>query len=213
MEGIAITPNGRTLVGIMQNALIQDANEGGDAANLLRIVTIDIPSGRVTHQYGYLLTKGSGVSEMVALNNHEFLVDERDGHGRADGSNAKNKLLYKIDLNGATDITGLDGTTAAANTVPKTLFVDLVASLEAIGMDPGNIPAKIEGVTFGPDIRQGGKTVHTLWIANDNDFLATVPDANNNPIPNPNQFFVFGFTDSDLGGSAFVPQEVRNSPW
>jgi hypothetical protein len=45
MEGLAITPDGKTLVGIMQNALIQDALEGGDAANLLRIVTIDIASG------------------------------------------------------------------------------------------------------------------------------------------------------------------------
>ena len=45
MEGLAITPDGRTLVGIMQNSLIQDAAEGGDAANLLRIVTIDILSG------------------------------------------------------------------------------------------------------------------------------------------------------------------------
>jgi hypothetical protein len=33
MEGLAITPDGRALVGIMQNALIQDANEG---AKLLR---------------------------------------------------------------------------------------------------------------------------------------------------------------------------------
>ena len=28
MEGLAITPDGKTLVGIMQNALIQDAAEG-----------------------------------------------------------------------------------------------------------------------------------------------------------------------------------------
>jgi len=69
MEGLAITPDGHTLVGIMQNALIQDANEG--ATKLLRIVTIDILSGHVTHQYAYLLTTGSGVSEIVALNNHE----------------------------------------------------------------------------------------------------------------------------------------------
>jgi hypothetical protein len=120
MEGLAITPDGRTLVGILQNALIQDANEGGDAANLLRIVTIDIASGRATHQYGYLLTAGSGVSEILALNNHEFLVDERDGKGRADGSKAKVKELFKIDINGATDITSMDGTAAAANTVKKT---------------------------------------------------------------------------------------------
>jgi hypothetical protein len=36
-----------------------------------------------------------------------------------------------------------------------------------------------------------------------------VPDADGNPIPNPNQFFVFGFTDADLGGSKYVPQQVK----
>ncbi len=208
MEGIAITPDGRTLVGIMQNALIQDALEGGAAANLLRVVTIDIASGRVKHQFAYLLTTGSGVSEIVALNNHEFLVDERDGKGRASQNNAKVKQLFKIDLNGAVDVSDMDGATAALNAVPKTLFLDVVAALTAGGFTAGDIPAKIEGVAFGPDIRQAGKTVHTLWLANDNDFLATTTDANNNTIPNPNQFFVFGFTDADLGGSKFVPQHV-----
>ena len=110
MEGLAITPDGRTLVGIMQNALIQDAAEGGAAKNLLRIVTIDIASGQATHEYAYLLTTGSGVSEITALNQHEFLVDERDGHGRGDGSKAKIKQLFKIDLNGAVDVSNLDGT-------------------------------------------------------------------------------------------------------
>lgn len=210
MEGLAITPDGRTLVGIMQNALIQDAAEGGAAANLLRIVTIDIFSGRVTHQFGYLLTAGSGVSEMVALNDHEFLVDERDGHGRADASKAKIKQLFKIDLDGATDISNMDGTTAATHTVAKTLFADLVKSLTAIGMSASDIPAKIEGVTFGPDIEQNGAKVHTLWIANDNDFLETVADSNGDQVPNPNQFFVFSFTDGDLGGSRFVPQDFSH---
>jgi hypothetical protein len=209
MEGLAITPDGKTLVGIMQNALIQDAKEGGAAANLLRLVTIDIESGRVTHQYGYLLTAGSGVSEIVALNNHEFLVDERDGHGRADASKAKVKQLFKIDLDEATDISKMDGTTAATHTVTKTLFVDLVKSLTAAGISASNIPAKIEGVTFGADMKVDGQNVHTLWIANDNDFLETVADSDGNQIPNPNQFFVFSFTDSDLGGSKFVPQEFH----
>ena len=213
MEGLAITPDGRTLVGIMQNALIQDATEGGAAANLLRIVTIDIASGRVTHQYGYLLTSGSGVSEMVALNDHEFLVDERDGHGRADASKAKVKQLFKIDLEKATDISAMDGTTAATHTVSKTLFFDLVKSLTATGMSASEIPAKIEGVTFGPDIKQNGETVHTLWIGNDNDFLETVADSDGNQIPNPNQFFVFSFTDADLGGSKLVPQVFKEFRW
>jgi hypothetical protein len=213
MEGLAITPDGRTLVGIMQNALIQDTAEGGNAASLLRMVTIDIASGRVMHQYAYLLTSGSGVSEITALNNHEFLVDERDGHGRANGDKAKVKQLFKIDLDGAVDVSKMDGTEAASNAVTKTLFVDLVKSLTAAGMTAGDIPAKIEGVTFGPDVKVGDATLHTLWIANDNDFLETVADSNGNQIPNPNQVFVFSFTDSDLGGSLFVPQQFRESRW
>jgi len=213
MEGLAITPDGRTLVGIMQNALIQDAAEGGAAANLLRMVTIDIWSGRVTHQYAYLLTTGSGVSEICALNNHELIVDERDGHGRGDASNAKVKQLFKIDLDGATDVSGMDGTTAATHAVSKTLFLDVVATLKAAGFTAANIPAKIEGVSFGPDVKSGKTALHTLWIANDNDFLETVPDASGNQIANPNQFFVFGFTDADLGGSKFVPQQFDFFRW
>ena len=213
MEGLAITPDGRTLVGIMQNALIQDANEKGAAAKLLRIVTIDIASGHVTRQYAYSLTTGSGVSEICAINNHEFLVDERDGNGRANGNNAKVKQLFKIDLDGAVDVSAMDGLTAATHAVAKTLFLDIVQVLTANGIAAGNIPAKMEGVAFGPDVRSGKKTIHTLWMANDNDFLQTVPDATGNLIPNPNQFFVFGFTDADLAGSKFVPQEFREFRW
>jgi len=73
----------------------------------------------VTHQYAYLLTTGTGVSELVAINNHEFLVDERDGKGRAAQNNAKVKQLFKIDLASAIDVSGMDGLTAAANAVPK----------------------------------------------------------------------------------------------
>jgi len=214
MEGLAITPNGKTLVGIVQASLIQDAAQKGAAAKLLRILTIDIASGQITGQFAYGLTTGSGVSEILALNNHEFLVDERDGHGRADGSLALVKQLFKIDLAGATDVGQMDGKTAAANEVKKTLFVDLVKSMNAAGISSAEIPAKIEGITFGPDLKGGGETIHTLWVANDNDFSQTVLDPDGNTVANPNQFFVFGFKDSDLGGSAFLPQfqETRELP-
>ena len=232
MEGLAITPDGRTLVGIMQNALIQDAK---GASKLLRIVTIDIASGRVTHQYGYALTAGSGVSEILAINDHEFLVDERDGNGRAAQNAAKVKQLFKIDLAGAFDISGLDlpannpafltPAAALSHVVAKTLFLDVVKTLVNNGFDPTNIPAKIEGISFGPDVTEGqpsvfsgvfkgtfweshrGKTVHTLWVANDNDFSSSVAlttAADSPMIANPNQFFVFAFTDDDLPD--FVPQ-------
>ncbi|HTS26563.1 MAG TPA: esterase-like activity of phytase family protein [Bryobacteraceae bacterium] len=215
MEGIAITPDGSTLAGIMQAALVQDANLKGDAANLLRIVTIDLGSGSVTHQYAYKLTTGSGVSEILALNNHEFLVDERDGRGREGGSildsnDARVKQVFKIDLDGAVDVSGMNGLAAVANAVPKTLFLDIVKVLTANGIDATTgIPSKIEGLTFGPDVTLKGTTLHTLWVANDNDFVLMTADKP--PVPNPNQYFVFGFSDADLGSSKFVPQFAEKS--
>ncbi len=209
MEGLAITPDGRTLVGIMQNALIQDAKLGGAAAKLLRIVTIDIATGH-TQQYAYLLTTGSGVSEILAINNHEFLVDERDGKGLegGDGSTSNKaavKQLFKIDLDGAADISSMDGTTAATHAVSKTLFLDIVAVLTANGFAADHIPSKIEGIAFGPNVRQGASALHTLWVSNDNDFVPATKDTP--PIQNSNQFFVFGFPYADL--PSFVPQQFQ----
>jgi hypothetical protein len=203
MEVLALTPDGRTLVGMLQTATIEDTNAGGAGASLLRMAVIDIASGKTVHEYGYLLTTGSGVSDIVALNDHEFLVDERDGKGLGDGSKAKVKQLFKIDLAHATDITGMDGKTAATVAVPKTLFLDIVKVLGANGIAPEQIPAKIEGLAFGPDVNDKGTKLHTLWVANDNDFLQ---DYGGVAGSNPNQFFVFGFTDVDLAGSVYGPE-------
>jgi hypothetical protein len=201
MEGLAITPDGKTLVGIMQASLIQDAADGGSGKKLLRIVTIDIASG-ATHEYGYLLTDGSGVSDIVAINDHQFLIDERDGSGLGNGDAAVVKELFEIDLTGATDITDLTGKAAAAKAVSKMPFLDLVATLNANGIASTQIPAKIEGLAFGQDVLLNGIVEHTLFVSNDNDFVADVAG--------PNQFFVFAFTDSDLPG--FVQQQLVPEP-
>ena len=47
-----------------------------------------------------------------------------------------------------------------------------------------------------------GVTKHTLYIANDNDFTASVGG-----IDNPNTFYVFAFDRDDLPG--YVPQQIR----
>jgi hypothetical protein len=207
MEGLAITPDGRMLVGIMQANLEQDKKKS------LRIVTIDIKSG-ATHEYAYKLSDGSGVSEIVAVNNHQFLVDERDGTGMADTpdtpSAALVKKLYLIDLAGAQDVTALSGD-LSSQAVAKTPFLDIVGKLNAAQIDSRMIPSKIEGVTFGQDVVIGGVTKHTLYIANDNDFLATIPnplDPASGNVANANQFYVFAFDDADLPG--YVPQRIEN---
>ncbi len=215
MEGLAITPDGRMLVGIMQANLEQDKKKS------LRLVTIDTRTG-ASHEYAYKLTDGSGVSDIVAVNDHQFLVDERDGNGLADtplltdtASAAKVKKLYLIDLDGAQDVTDLSGDLSAyAVSKSATPFLDVVATLTATGINSYLIPSKIEGIAFGQDIVINGVTKHTLFIANDNDFLATIADPLKLPgdpsrgmVANPNQFYVFAFDDSDLPG--YVPQKIR----
>ena len=212
MEGLAITPDGKTLVGVMQEALIQD---GGDSGPYTRLVTVDIKSG-ATHEYVYPLTnigtvskpKYPTVSDLTAINNHQFLVDERDGKGRADQSVAKFKQLSIIDLSGAQDASNVSGAANLAPlAIPKTLFLDIVANLGTHGYATDQVPAKLEGISFGPDVVVAGVTEHTLYVSNDNDFLATTTDDHAVTVDNANQFFVFAFTDADLPG--LVKQPVK----
>ena len=200
MEGLAITPDGKTLVGIMQASLLQDTNK------VVRIVTVDVATG-ATHEYAYQLTTGSGVSEIVAVNDHEFLVDERDGKGLGDNSNAAVKQIFRIDLTGAQEVTGLSGD-LSAKAVSKILSLDLKSELVNAGIAAQNIPAKIEGMTFGEDVVYNNETLHTLWISNDNDFLSTIIDSKH-PIEfaNPSNFYVFGFSDADLKN--YVAQNLK----
>jgi hypothetical protein len=204
MEGLAITPDGQTLVGIMQGPLIQD---GGAT---VRIVTIDIATG-TTHEYAYTLTTGSGVSEIVAVNDHEFLVDERDGNGLGDNSAAAAKTLYKIDLTGAQDVSNLSGSANLAPVaVSKSEFLDVVKALTDHGIDVRHIPAKLEGLAFGQDVVINDVTKHTLYVVNDNDFTATTTVTEEGvaaTVDNPNQIFVFAFDSADLPG--FVPQQIK----
>lgn len=215
MEGLAITPDGKTLVGIMQANLEQDKKKS------LRIVTIDIETG-TTHEYAYKLTNGSGVSEIIAVNDHQFLVDERDGNGMADtpaldeeASPAEVKKLFLIDLDGAVDISEMSGD-LSDYAVDKTLFLDIVSKLNAAGINSLDIPSKIEGLAFGQDVEIDGEIRHTLYIVNDNDFLSMIADPHKLPgdptrgmVANPNVFYVFAFSDDDLPG--YMPQQIKVS--
>lgn len=222
MEGLALTPDGKMLVGLMQANLEQDKKGS------LRIVTIDSQTG-ATHEYAYKLTDGSGCSDILAVNNHQFLVDERDGAGMGDtplltdtASAAGVKKLYLIDLAGAVDVTDVTGPVdksgkidLSSYAVPKVEFLNIVTKLNAIGIDSHLIPSKIEGIAFGQDVWVGNEVRHTLFVANDNDFLGVIanplqlPGAGRGLGFNPNQFYVFAFSDSELPG--YVAQQFRGA--
>ena len=180
MEGLAISPDGTTLFGIMQNALIQDhalTASLGRQSVYTRILKVDLATGD-TQEYVYPLVaanRGQGVSEILAINDEEFLVLERDNLSRLQSppTNPTRKQIWRISLDGATDVS--DITLPATGALPdgvqpvsKDLFIDL--------LDPDyglfdTVPEKLEGLTWGPDLPDGR---HLLYVISDNDLTPTL---------------------------------------
>ena len=182
MEGLAISPDGMTLFGIMQNALLQDNGLNPGTTDRLglnnRILQMDLLTG-VTREYVYVLdaiNRGQGVSEILAINSHEFLVIERDNRSNLQipPQAPTRKSIYKIDIAGATDVSGIASLPAGllpAGVVPvtKTLFINLLDSDFGLAQ---TIAEKIEGLAWGPDLPDGR---HVLYVVSDNDLSPTLP--------------------------------------
>jgi Esterase-like activity of phytase/Bacterial Ig domain len=105
MEGLTITPDGHTLVGIMQSALNTPGLAGSPrSVPLTRIVTINLADRGDVHEYLYPLADPQrtkvAVSEITAVSATTFLVDERDDQPQPSG----NKKIYVADISGATDV-------------------------------------------------------------------------------------------------------------
>jgi hypothetical protein len=126
----------------------------------------------LTREFVYQLDADSnGISEILAINDREFLVLERDGKA---GAEAAFKKLFRIDLTNATDVSAVtlpqkgqpEGVVPAA----KNLFLDLLDP--AYKLAGATFPAKLEGLAFGPDLPDGR---HLLLVVNDNDLSADNP--------------------------------------
>ncbi|MGH8533761.1 MAG: esterase-like activity of phytase family protein [Gammaproteobacteria bacterium] len=206
-EGLAITPDGERLVGVLQDPLVNEPgpNNGRDGRNV-RIVVFDndrwSPSyGTAVAQYAYQLEKQTdvaariiaaggtatatdprqgrniGLSAIVAINQSEFLVLERDNRGigvddPAGTSVVGSKRMYKIDISGATDVTDmtlpLDALPANVIGVSKSpVFIDLAANTV---LPNGKIAEKWEGLAIGPRLKDGARAI---LAGNDNDYSVT----------------------------------------
>lgn len=203
MEGLTLTPDGRTLVGIMQSAM-SHPNGPANKSNLTRIVAVDLQTKAVA-QYLYRQgLEGENVSgqefsnsAIVALSNTSFLVLERDGAFYRDTPDAF-KRVYKIDLRTATNLE----TVAAAGSVAQdaalgltldgqTLEQVIVAGgpddafkagwnvLAAAGIQPASktlVVDMIEKVQYPHDKMEGLWVINrsTLGVMNDDDFALWV---------------------------------------
>ncbi len=180
MEGLTITPDGKTLVGLMQSPMYNPSSAAVSGSTVLRVVTFDLATG-ATKQYAYVMDNATltGCSEIAAITNTTFLAIERDGlYGGNTTSPATFKKVFKFDLAGATDISDAANTAAgklynnltveqlkdqagltAAGVVPvtKTLVLDLLKDISPVYPHD-----KAEGIALIGNDR--------LAISNDDDF-------------------------------------------
>ncbi len=175
-EGLAISPDGKTLYAITQKPLLQDGVIENDKllGQLNRILRIDLASGD-TKEFVYPLESlKTGVSEILCVNERQALVLDRDSGA---GEEALVKRLALIDFDGATDVSEIQSLPSQSEELPSEIrpvakrpFLDLLDP--RFGIAGETTPAKFEGLTFGPDLADGRKT---LLVAVDNDFVKEHP--------------------------------------
>ncbi|MCP9751962.1 esterase-like activity of phytase family protein [Ferruginibacter sp. HRS2-29] len=183
MEGLTITPDGKTLVGIMQFPLYNPSSAAVANSLVIRIVTFEIATG-ATKQFVYMMDNPSlqAVSEITAINNTTFLVLERDGLFATNANRSTVfKKIFKISLTGATDISdpanAANGKLYAGKTVEE--LKDL-ATLTANGITPVSKTVVADLMTDIPtlyphDKAEGLVIINstTLAVSNDDDFGIT----------------------------------------
>jgi hypothetical protein len=199
-EGLAISPDGAYVYAMLQSAML---DEGSDNGVCNRIVKFDTKTGEAVAQYAYQMegsSQGRGISALLAVNDHEFLVLERNNRGIGVGAefSPPNKKVFRLDLNGAADVSDVTFSADAcpAGKVTKTgPFLDLAANtLPALD---NKVPEKWEGLAIGPRLKNGN---YLLLAGTDNDYSVTQNAGGE-------QFDVyFRFTDDDpYASSIFCP--------
>ncbi|MBK8494322.1 MAG: esterase-like activity of phytase family protein [Chitinophagaceae bacterium] len=176
LEGLSFADDYKTLYVSAEEPLYEDGPSAGLTGNkaFIRIFKFDVAGSqgavrkKSTAQYAYQLEpvahaanpqtafKINGVSEILNLGNNKLLVMERSF---STGRLPCTIKLFIADLNGATDI----GSTALKN---NTSFIPAKKTLLLNMDDLGIYTDNLEGITFGPTLPNGNRTL--ICIADNN---------------------------------------------
>jgi hypothetical protein len=170
LEGMTFADNYKTLFVNVEEPLYEDGPraEVTEGNAFIRMYRFDVQTRKNTAQYAYKLSpvayhavpgsafKINGVPEILSLGNNKLLVIERSF---STGRIPCTIKVFITDLNGATDISNMqlnnnNGFVPAAK--------KLLLNMDDLGIYTDNI----EGVTFGPRLPNGHKTL--LFIADNN---------------------------------------------
>ncbi|PZA20212.1 hypothetical protein DMO24_16635 [Modestobacter versicolor] len=164
-EGMALSPDGRTLYPMLEGAV------AGDDPQTLRIYSFDTRTGKYTGLKSQfrLESPGDAIGDLVALDDDRFLVIERDN---AQGPASQLKAVYLLDTRDA-DRDGF---------ADKELLVNLLAIPDPEGV--AGAPGSFFTFPFVTIEQLAVLDDHTIVVGNDNNFpgsngrTAGVPDDN-----------------------------------
>ena len=171
LEGISFADNYRSLFVNVEEPLYEDGPRADLTDNnaYIRILKFDVASKKNIAQYGYKLEpvaypptpatafKINGVPDILNIGENKFLVIERSF---STGRLACTIRVFITSLDGATDIKNTGSLKNNPNFKPATK--KLLLNMDDLGIYIDNI----EGMTFGPMLPNGHKTL--LFVADNN---------------------------------------------
>ena len=174
LEGLTFANNYRSLYVSVEEPLYDDGPRAGlhDTTAWTRIIQYDMATKKPTAQYAYKLDpvayapfpanafKVNGIPDILSIGHNKFLVIERSF---STGRMACTIKVFLTDLAQAGDISGI----ASLIMYPplKPAQKQLLLNMDSLGIYIDNV----EGVTFGPTLSNGHKTL--IFVA-DNNFSA-----------------------------------------
>jgi hypothetical protein len=169
-EGLSFTDNYKKLLVSVEEPLYEDGPRAGlnDSSAWIRIIGYDVKTRKPEAQYAYPIDpvaypahpsnafKINGVSDILAINDHQLLVMERSF---STGRKPCTIKVYLAELSGATDVSHISSLkNPGFNPVTKKLLLNM----DSLGIYTDNV----EGLTLGPELN--GK--QTLVFVSDNNF-------------------------------------------
>ena len=221
LEGLTISPDGTKLYALLQSATRQDLNTAsvaGSRANTRMLVydlatdpanpaliaehVVQLPTFAPTTASGPGSAAVAAQSELIAINDTQFLLLARDGRGNGldnpstamvDEGRSDFRQILLLDITGATNIAGTSFDDLGASIAPggvlnsgltpalSSSFIDLNDAAELAKFNLGNgtsfgadnLSEKWEALSLASALDAENPDDYFLFVGNDNDFITS----------------------------------------
>ncbi|MEO6638353.1 MAG: esterase-like activity of phytase family protein, partial [Ginsengibacter sp.] len=170
-EGLTFNDTYKYLFVNVEEPLYNDGSRAGlnDSTGIIRIIKLDVASRKPVAEYGYAIDAVAyppspagafiinGISDILSVAENKLLVIERSFSTGREGCTVK---IYIADLSNADDVKEMN---SIKNKTVKTVRKKLLLNMDDLKIYIDNI----EGVTFGPTLSNGHRS---LLFISDNNF-------------------------------------------